>query len=96
MSFRVSRAAAADLLNILEQGIQRFGPGQAVDYVDGFERAFVQLAQFPLSGPERADLDMSQRMRAFGAHIIYYAVEPDGSVLITRIRHGREDWNPNS
>jgi plasmid stabilization system protein ParE len=51
VSFRVSRAAAADLLNILEQGIQRFGPGQAVDYVDGFERAFLQLAEFPMSGP---------------------------------------------
>jgi toxin ParE1/3/4 len=95
VSFRVSRAAAADLLNILEQGIQRFGPGQAVDYIDGFERAFVQLAEFPMSGPERVDLDMSQRMRAFDAHIIFYAVEPDSCVLITRIRHGLEDSNPN-
>ena len=34
-------------------------------------------------------------MRTFGAHIIFYAVELDGSVLITRIRQGREDWNPN-
>jgi hypothetical protein len=48
-----------------------------------------------MSSPERADLDMSQRMRAFGAHIIFDAVEPDGSILFTRIRHGREDWNPN-
>ncbi|MDP3460001.1 MAG: type II toxin-antitoxin system RelE/ParE family toxin [Hyphomonas sp.] len=96
MSFRVSRAAAADLINILEQGIRQFGPAQATSYIDGIESAFQLLADFPKSSPERGDLYRMQRIYPFGAHLIFYALEPDGSVLITRIRHGREDWNPNS
>tara|TARA_R110000796_G_scaffold50961_2_gene120347 strand:- start:319 stop:576 length:258 start_codon:yes stop_codon:yes gene_type:complete len=79
-------------MNILEQGIQRFGPAQATGYMDGIEGAFLLLSEFPRSSPERTDLQWKQRMYPFGAHLIFYAIEPDGSILITRIRHGHEDW----
>ncbi len=92
MSFRVSRAAAADLINIPEQGIRHFGPAQATSYIDGIEGAFQLLAEFPRPSPERGDLSRPQRVSPFGAHLIFYELEPDGSILITRIRHGHEDW----
>ncbi len=93
MSFRVSRAATADLLTVLEQGIQRFGPIQATSYIEGLQGVFQLLAEFPKSSPERTDLDLNQRVRPFGSHLVFYAIEPDGSIVITRIRHSREDWS---
>lgn len=92
MSFRVSRAAASDLVRIFEQGIQQFGAAQATRYLDGFEAAFLHLAEYPLSSPERTDLYRKQRMYPYGTHLIFYAIEAGGSILTIRIRHGHEDW----
>lgn len=92
MSFRVSRAAASDLVRIFEHGIQQFGAAQAMRYLDGFEAAFLHLAEYPLSCPERADLYPVQRMYPCGAHLIFYEIEEGGGILIIRIRHGHEDW----
>jgi plasmid stabilization system protein ParE len=55
-------------VNILEQGIQRFGPAQATGYMDGIEGVFLPLSEFPRSSPERTDLQWKQRMYPFGAH----------------------------
>lgn len=93
MSFRVSRAAASDLIRIFEQGIQRFGAAQATRYLDGLEGAFLYLSEYPRSSPERMDLYRKQRMYPYGAHLIFYDIEENGSILITRIRHRHEDWS---
>lgn len=91
MSFRVSRAAASDLVRIFEQGIQKFGVAQATGYLDRFEAAFLHLAEYPRSSPERTDLSPRQSIYPCGAHLIFYEVEEGGSILIIRIRHGHED-----
>lgn len=93
MSFRVSRAAATDLIINFEPGIQRFGAAQATRYLDGLEGAFLHLSEYPRSSPEIMDLCRKQRMYPYGAHLIFCDIEVDGSILITRIRHGHEDWS---
>lgn len=90
-SYKLSKAADADLDAILEYGILTHGEAQADRYFDGLIAKFESLGANPLLYAERLEIDPAVRVCPFGAHVIIYVVDSD-DVLILRVRHGREDW----
>lgn len=85
MRLKLSRAAEADLAEIRDYTIERFGIEQAVIYIDGLERAFRRIMDYPKSG-EPADLHPDVRSVSTGDHRAYYRVGKD-EILIVRILH---------
>ena len=91
MSFALSKEADADIRAIIEQGLDRFGVNQAMDYLEGLETAFQLLADFPHVGGAREEFQKPYRFYPYKAHLIFYRID-NADVFITRIRHAREDW----
>ncbi len=91
MNIDFSREAETDIASINRESIQLFGARQAAKYASGLARAFRSIADFPFAYPVREGMLRMVRIRPYEAHVILYEVV-DGTVLILRIRHGREDW----
>ena len=92
MTWRLSRAAEEDLIEIWLYGSEHHGPAQADRYQDSLESTFALLAQFPELARERSELTPPVRVHPFGSHLIFYLVRPTGSVFVVLVRHKREDW----
>jgi len=92
MTWRLSRRAHQDLVDIYITGALEFGEPVASAYHGQLRAVFAMLAQFPQLARERAEVTPPIRIHPFGSHLVVYTVEPDGSVLIVRIRHAHEDW----
>lgn len=90
--YRLSRAAADDLVHIYLEGLALFGPEQADRYHDGLGAVFVFLAAYPLAARLRDEISPPVRVHRYQSHLIIYEIAEDNSVLILRVRHGREDW----
>lgn len=91
VSFRLSRRAEEDVIQLYLAGVRQFGAAQAERYYEGLERAFEFLAAHPLAARERFEIVPPVRIHPYKAHLVVYVVDDDG-VLILRVRHGREDW----
>ena len=94
-AYRLTRAAADDMVMIYLAGVDMFGPAQAEDYGDGLEAAFRFLADYPRAARLRAEMTRPVRAYPYKSHLIIYRADVDG-VLIIRIRHAREDWMAES
>lgn len=94
MSFRLSGRAEADLGELYWIGADAFGVSRADDYVAGLIRTLEFIGDFPHAIRERPELAGSLRVHTYVSHVILYEIE-DGTVVIQRIRHGREDWMAN-
>jgi toxin ParE1/3/4 len=91
MPARLSSKAQQDLIDIYAVGARLFGRGQAERYQDGLEAAFDFITEYPLASRERTGTARPIRVHPYKAHIIVYALQSEG-VLILRVRHGHEDW----
>lgn len=91
-SYTLSGAAERDLEHIAAYTVDTFGIEQALVYRDGLIRSFDFLAENPKSARLREELKPPVRAYRFQSHLIFYDLLPDGSILILRVRHGREDW----
>jgi toxin ParE1/3/4 len=91
MSYRLSRKAEDDLIQIYVAGTRGFGAAQAERYYAGLETAFAFLADYPQAARERVEILPPVRIHPYRSHVIVYVVDDEG-VLILRVRHGREDW----
>lgn len=91
MKVKLSAEADADIRLIIVQGLERFGSVQVADYLDGLEAIFASIGEHPQLGKARSEFRLPYRTYPYNAHIVFYRIDDDG-VLITRIRHGREDW----
>ncbi|MDO9418624.1 type II toxin-antitoxin system RelE/ParE family toxin [Pararhizobium sp.] len=92
MPYRLTKRAADDLRGIYNWGKRHFGQAHAVLYHHSLEELFELLADNPEVARERQEITPPVRVHPFGAHMIIYKVEHDGSVLIVRISHNRENW----
>jgi toxin ParE1/3/4 len=91
-AYRLTRAAADDLVDIYIQGVILFGQAQADRYHDGLEAAFGFLADYPRSARLRTEIARPVRAYPYKSHLIVYDVAEDDQILILRVRHGHEDW----
>jgi len=93
MRWRTSFDAERDLNRIYLTSVRDFGPNQAASYLRSFNEAFETLSIFPASNAERPELGHGIRVKPHKAHVILYRVDMETeTLLILRIRHGREDW----
>jgi len=92
VTFYLTQEAERDVIDIYLYSAGTFGPAQADAYHDKLDASFRLLADQPYMARIRTEIDPPVRVHACGVHIIIYSVQPDESVLIVRVRHGREDW----
>jgi toxin ParE1/3/4 len=92
LTYRLTRKAEEDILQIYAAGSKLFGEPQADRYHESLAEVFGIIAMFPGIARERTEIVPPVRIHPHHAHLIVYRIEADGSVLIIRIRHGREDW----
>jgi toxin ParE1/3/4 len=89
--YRLSQRADSDVGDIYLASALTFGLAQADRYKAGLEAVFEFLADNPRAARERSEVDPPVRVHPYGSHIVIYALDEVG-VLVLRIRHGREDW----
>ncbi|MEK6542136.1 MAG: type II toxin-antitoxin system RelE/ParE family toxin [Pseudomonadota bacterium] len=87
---KLSRAADADLVSILDYGAEQFGWGSAADYVSSFEASFAMLCDHPEIGAIHPDIHPPIRSAAHRSHRIFYDVE-ESTIVIQRILHKAMD-----
>jgi toxin ParE1/3/4 len=92
LPYRLTRQAEDDIIRVYREGMRLFGSAQAERYHRELQGMFELLARFPGMAREREEIRPPVRIHPHKAHLIVYVVEPDGSVLVLRLRHGREDW----
>ena len=85
-----SNTAEADLVEIDEFSVVRFGEDTAELYMHGFDEAFALLKDFPLAAPLRPDLGQDIRCLVHRQHRILYRATAS-KVLIVRIVHHARD-----
>lgn len=91
MSYRLSRRAEQDLIDIYLASAEMFGAAQADRYQDALEAAFDLIAEFPQVARARPELTPAVRVHPCKSHIIVYLVDEQGPFIV-RVRHGSEDW----
>ncbi|GGK41040.1 type II toxin-antitoxin system RelE/ParE family toxin [Salinarimonas ramus] len=95
MTWRLTKAANADLVRILRESKKLFGAVRAAAYGREFRAAFDFLAEHPRAARERRDLSPPVRLHPVRSHVIVYVVDESDDVAVVRIRHAREDWIVN-
>jgi toxin ParE1/3/4 len=90
-TYRKTRQTDEDLKEIYRYTRRTWGRAQAGRYIRGLEQRFRALADNPLLGMAREDLQ-PPGLRSFvhGSHVIFYQPQSYG-VLIVRVLHGRQD-----
>jgi toxin ParE1/3/4 len=90
-AYRKTRRADEDLKEIYRYTRRMWGRAQAVRYIRVLDQRFKALANNPLSGMAREELQ-PEGLRSFvhGDHVVFYQQQPYG-VLIVRVLHGRQD-----
>lgn len=88
-SYKLSRLAAEDLLEIATYGLERFGLLQSLKYRDSLKEQFEKIAQNPERYPTVDHIRKGYRRAVCGFHSIYYRVD-SGDVEIVRVL-GRQD-----
>jgi toxin ParE1/3/4 len=90
-TYRKTRRADEDLKEIYRYTRRTWGRVQAEHYIRGLAQHFRALADNPLSGIAREDLQPEGlRSIVHGSHVVFYQQQPYG-VLIVRVLHGRQD-----
>lgn len=91
MPYRLTREAEADIIEIAERGLDRWGLRQTQLYHNGLFELFDLIASTPAMARQRTELRPPVRVQRYNAHLVIYLIDDEG-VLIVRVRHGREDW----
>jgi toxin ParE1/3/4 len=86
----ISKAADADLTDILDYGTRMHGVAASDEYYNGLCAAFDFLCEWPMAGPEDLDTDLGLRKWRYGQHRIFYEVG-DEVLLIVRVFHVAAD-----
>jgi toxin ParE1/3/4 len=89
-SFRLTPRAVADLDAIAYYTIETWGLAQLETYLMGFNSRFQWLADNPLAGRERNDVQPGFRSYPEASHVIFYIINED-KVDIIGIPHKSMD-----
>ncbi len=85
--YKLSEECAIDLSNIYEYGIEKFGLGQAKDYLLGLEDAFQTLANNKNIGSDASQFLPSLRRFVYNAHMIFYLSSTSGVFIVRTLNH---------
>jgi len=91
MTYKTTRRADHDIIDIYARGATDFGVDQAERYHAGLIALFDLLARNPDMARERTEFTPPVRLHPYHAHMVVYVHDGDG-ILIVRVLHGRQDW----
>ena len=91
MTYRTTRQADQDIIDIYLRGCREFGEPQAERYHAGLAATLDLIASNPRIARERAEFTPPVRLHPYQSHLIVYLLD-DGGVLIVRVLHGRQGW----
>jgi len=86
----IAPAAKADLKDIYQYGLGRWGQAQSDSYLENLKEHFWALTEQPLMGVERPELLPGARSLPIKSHALFYKVTTE-TVEIIRVLHGRQD-----
>ncbi|HZT31698.1 MAG TPA: type II toxin-antitoxin system RelE/ParE family toxin [Bryobacteraceae bacterium] len=86
--FRLSRRAAADLLEIGAYTLRQWGEDQTLRYLDNLEACCRMLAGNPGLGRACDDIRPGLQRMECGQHVVFYRQE-SGGIPVSRILHRR-------
>ena len=86
-SYRLTKRAEADLMEIFAFGYGRFGEAQADAYAEAMEHIFDLLADNPRMGRPADSIGPGIRRHEYRAHVILYEEAAEG-ILILALVHG--------
>ena len=89
--YRLSNQAKADLNEIADYTIEKFGIDQARRYRDGLETCFQTLADTPMVGRSAAAFAPELRRYEIQAHVVFYRPEDPGAFIV-RVLHESRDF----
>lgn len=87
-SFRITKAAKRDLVEIARYTLERWGDQQRRRYVSQLDARFTWLAQNPTLGIDSDHIKAGYRRYVEGRHVIFYRVVR-GRTEIIRVLHVR-------
>lgn len=87
-AFRLSRRAEADLIEIGNYTLRKWGEDQALRYINGLEACCSHVAENPELGRACDSVRPGLRRMEHGRHVVFYRIEV-GGILISRILHQR-------
>lgn len=90
VELRLRAAAEADLAEILDHSVERFGEEVATAYLRGFERSFDLVRRYPQAGALRLEIEPPIRCLRHRSHRIFYDLEGE-MVWIVRVLHQAMD-----
>ena len=90
MRLELSAKARADLDDIRDYSLSRFGVARAIAYLDALDQAFRRILSFPEIGAAHPTVQPSILSLACGQHRIFYDVTEE-SVVVQRILHKAMD-----
>jgi len=89
--YRLSSQAKADLDEIANYTIEKYGIEQARCYRDGLESCFQTLADTPMIGRSAAAFAPVLRRYEIQSHIVFYRPEEPGAFIV-RVLHESRDF----
>lgn len=90
MRLELSAEADADLMELLEFGVSRFGFDVGRDYFFSFDKSFALLREHPRAGAERDDADPGVRCLVHRSHRIFYEIQDDRIWVLRIVHHARD------
>ncbi len=87
-TFRLSRLAEADLLDIANYTLRAWGQDQAIRYVDDLEACCRKLADNPELGRACDHVRPGLRRMEHARHVLFYRIAAEG-IVVSRILHQR-------
>lgn len=90
-SFNFAEKAEADLVNIINYTILKWGVDQANSYIDGLEKQAQLLANRPAIARSVDHLHEGLKAFPYQSHVLYFVETPNG-ITIARVLH--QSMNP--
>ena len=90
MSYKLSKEADNDLIELYVYGYKQFGESRAENYFSELENCFQLLSETPLICRERKEFNPHIRIHHHGRHIVIYLIQTD-HILIVRVLHDSMD-----
>ena len=90
MPFVLSPRAQADLSEIWDHSVRRWGADQAERYVRRIQSTLALLSDNPALGRSASAIRRDYRKHPCGAHVIFYR-QTDTGIDVVRILHQRMD-----
>lgn len=82
LKYRVTPRARDDLKNIGRYTLLKWGKNQRNIYLKKMEARFEWLADNPLSGKHRTDINEGFYSFPQGEHLVFYVMQPEGIAII--------------